>query len=123
MVRVPNMRSERASNGSCHLASSSCGWMRALGSDPGTDGLLPLALKCGEVDLSAMGSLESTNVGPHGKLAPATRLAQARPRSIVGAIEARTGQRNVPGRTLLFIDEVQACEDAPTLLKYCPESA
>ena len=29
------------------------------------------------------------------------------PHSIVRAIEARTGQRIVPGKTLLFIDEVQ----------------
>ena len=40
------------------------------------------------------------------------------PHSIVRAIEARTGQRIVPGKTLLFIDEIQACEEALTSLKY-----
>ena len=45
------------------------------------------------------------------------------PYSIVRAIEARTGQRIVPGKTLLFIDEVQACEEALTSLKYFCEDA
>ena len=45
------------------------------------------------------------------------------PHSIVRAIEARTGQRIVPGKTLLFIDEVQACEEALTSLKYFCEDA
>ena len=45
------------------------------------------------------------------------------PHSIVRAIEARTGQRVVPGKTLLFIDEVQACEEALTSLKYFCEDA
>ena len=39
------------------------------------------------------------------------------------AIEARTGQRIVPGKTLLFIDEIQACEEALTSLKYFCEDA
>ena len=46
--------------------------MRALGEDLGMDGLLPLVLKCGEVNLSAMASLEAANVGAYGKPAPAT---------------------------------------------------
>ena len=45
------------------------------------------------------------------------------PHSIVRAIEARTGQRIVPGKTLLFIDEIQACEEALTSLKYFCEDA
>ena len=45
------------------------------------------------------------------------------PHSIVRAIEARTEQRIVPGKTLLFIDEVQACEEALTSLKYFCEDA
>ena len=45
------------------------------------------------------------------------------PHSIVRAIEARTGQRIVPGKTLLFIDEVQACEEALTSLKNFCEDA
>ena len=39
------------------------------------------------------------------------------------AIEARTGQRIVPEKTLLFIDEIQACEEALTSLKYFCEEA
>ena len=46
--------------------------MRALGGDLGMDGLLPLVLKCGEANLSAMASLEAANVGAYGKPAPAT---------------------------------------------------
>ena len=45
------------------------------------------------------------------------------PHVIVRAIEARTGQRIIPGRTLLFIDEIQACEEALTSLKYFCEDA
>ena len=45
------------------------------------------------------------------------------PHAIIRAIEARTGQRVVPGKTLLFIDEVQACEEALTSLKYFCEDA
>ena len=45
------------------------------------------------------------------------------PHSIVRAIEARTEQRIVPGKTLLFIDEVQACEEALISLKYFCEDA
>ncbi len=45
------------------------------------------------------------------------------PHSIVRAIEARTGHRIVPGKTLLFIDEIQACEQALTSLKYFCEEA
>ena len=45
------------------------------------------------------------------------------PHTIVRAIEARTGQRIVPGKTLLFIDEIQACEEALTSLKYFCEDA
>ena len=45
------------------------------------------------------------------------------PHVIVRAIEARTGQRIIPGRTLLFIDEIQACEEAQTSLKYFCEDA
>ncbi len=45
------------------------------------------------------------------------------PRAIVRAIEARTGQRIDPARTLLFIDEVQACEEALASLKYFCEDA
>ena len=45
------------------------------------------------------------------------------PRSIVRSVEARTGQRIDPDRTLLVIDEVQACEEALTSLKYFCEDA
>ena len=45
------------------------------------------------------------------------------PQGIVRAIEARTGQRIVPEKTLLFIDEIQACEEALTSLKYFCEEA
>ena len=45
------------------------------------------------------------------------------PHSIMRAIEARTGHRIVPGKTLLFIDEIQACEQALTSLKYFCEEA
>ena len=45
------------------------------------------------------------------------------PRRIITSIEARTGQRIVPDRTLVVIDEVQACEDALTSLKYFCEEA
>ena len=46
--------------------------MRAVGSDMGMDELLPLVLKCGEVNLSAMAALEDANVSTYGKPAPAT---------------------------------------------------
>ena len=45
------------------------------------------------------------------------------PRRIVTSLEARTGQRIVPGKTLIVIDEVQACEQALTSLKYFCEDA
>ena len=44
---------------------------------------------------------------------PAARadfLSGLDPRRIVTSLEARTGQRIVPGKTLIVIDEVQACE-------------
>ena len=46
--------------------------MRAVGSDLGMDELLPLVLKCGEVNLAAMAALEEANVSAYGKLEPAT---------------------------------------------------
>lgn len=45
------------------------------------------------------------------------------PHRIVTALEARTGMRIVPGKTLIVIDEVQACEEALTSLKYFCEDA
>lgn len=45
------------------------------------------------------------------------------PHVIMRAIESRTGQRIDPNRTLLFIDEIQACEEALASLKYfCEET-
>lgn len=46
--------------------------MRAVGSDLGMDELLPLVLKCGEVNLAAMAALEEANVSTYGKPEPAT---------------------------------------------------
>lgn len=46
--------------------------MRAVGADLGMDVLLPLVLKCGEVNLAAMAILEEANVGTYGTPAPAT---------------------------------------------------
>ena len=46
--------------------------MRAVGSDLGMDELLPLVLKCGEVNLAAMAALEEANVSAYGKPEPAT---------------------------------------------------
>ncbi len=40
------------------------------------------------------------------------------PRRIVGELEIVTGKRVVPGQTLLFIDEIQACSRAITALRY-----
>lgn len=57
---------------------------------------------------------------------PAARadfLAGLDPRRIVTSLEARTGQRIVPGKTLIVIDEVQVCEEALTSLKYFCEDA
>ena len=57
---------------------------------------------------------------------PAARtdfLAGLDPRRIITSLEARTGQRIVPGKTLIVIDEVQACEQALTSLKYFCEDA
>lgn len=57
---------------------------------------------------------------------PAARAdfqADLDPRAIIRAVEARTGQRIDPGRTLLVIDEVQVCEEALTSLKYFAEEA
>lgn len=45
------------------------------------------------------------------------------PHRIATAIEARSGMRIVPGKTLIVIDEVQACEEALTALKYFCEDA
>ncbi len=45
--------------------------MRAMGEDLGADELLPLVLKCGEVNLTAMAILEEANVGAYGKPEPA----------------------------------------------------
>lgn len=45
--------------------------MRAMGEDLGADELLPLVLKCGEVNLTAMTILEEANVGAYGKPEPA----------------------------------------------------
>ncbi len=45
------------------------------------------------------------------------------PHVIIRAIEARTGQRVIAGHTLLVIDEIQACEEALTSLKYFCEDA
>ena len=46
--------------------------MRAVGSDLGMDELLPLVLKCGEVNLAAMAALEDANISAYGKPEPAT---------------------------------------------------
>ena len=50
--------------------------MRAVGSDLGEDWgmdeLLPLVLKCGEVNLAAMAALEDANISAYGKPEPAT---------------------------------------------------
>ena len=46
--------------------------MRAVGSDLGMDELLPLVLKCGEVNLAAMAALEDANVSAYGRPEPAT---------------------------------------------------
>lgn len=46
--------------------------LRCVGSDLGMDDLLPLVLKCGEVNLAAMALLEEANVGAYGVPAPAT---------------------------------------------------
>lgn len=46
--------------------------LRAVGKDLGMDELLPLVLKCGEVNLAAMALLEKANVGAYGTPAPAT---------------------------------------------------
>lgn len=57
---------------------------------------------------------------------PAARadfMAGLNPSHIVTSIEARTGQRIVPGKTLIVIDEVQVCEEALTSLKYFCEDA
>ncbi|MBR3314554.1 MAG: ATP-binding protein [Atopobiaceae bacterium] len=57
---------------------------------------------------------------------PAARadfLSGLDPRRIVTSLVARTGQRIVPGKTLIVIDEVQACEEALTSLKYFSEDA
>ncbi len=40
------------------------------------------------------------------------------PRRIVGDLEIVTGKRVVPGQTLLFFDEIQACPRAITALRY-----
>ena len=44
----------------------------AVGEDWGMDELLPLVLKCGEVNLAAMAALEEANVSAYGKPEPAT---------------------------------------------------
>jgi predicted AAA+ superfamily ATPase len=44
--------------------------------------------------------------------------AELEPRKIIQFIEARKGQRIMPGKTLIFFDEIQACERALTALKY-----
>ena len=46
--------------------------MRAVGSEMGMDELLPLVLKCGEVNLAAMAALEDANISAYGKPEPAT---------------------------------------------------
>ena len=45
------------------------------------------------------------------------------PRWIVSQLEASEGKKFVPGKTLLFIDEIQACPEALTALKYFSEDA
>jgi predicted AAA+ superfamily ATPase len=44
--------------------------------------------------------------------------AELEPRKIIQFIEARKGQRITEGKTLIFFDEIQACERALTALKY-----
>jgi predicted AAA+ superfamily ATPase len=44
------------------------------------------------------------------------------PARLLPLLEANTGERVVPGKTLVFLDEIQACERALTALKYfCEE--
>ena len=45
------------------------------------------------------------------------------PSALVPLLEAQTNQRIKPGETLLFLDEIQACERALTSLKYFCEMA
>ena len=49
--------------------------------------------------------------------------AELEPRKIIQFVEARKGQRITAGKTLIFLDEVQACEHALTALKYFCEQA
>jgi predicted AAA+ superfamily ATPase len=49
--------------------------------------------------------------------------AELEPRKIIQFVEARKGQRITAGKTLIFFDEVQACEHALTALKYFCEQA
>ena len=43
------------------------------------------------------------------------------PRRILRYLEASTREKIVPGKTLLVLDEIQACERALTSLKYFSE--
>lgn len=45
------------------------------------------------------------------------------PHWIVNQLEASEGKKIIPGKTLLFIDEIQACPEALTALKYFSEDA
>lgn len=45
------------------------------------------------------------------------------PHWILNQLEASEGKKFVPGKTLLFIDEIQTCPDALTALKYFSEDA
>ncbi len=51
----------------------------------------------------------------------ATLFASADPAALLPRLEVRAGARIVPGRTLLFLDEVQAAPDALRALRYLHE--
>ena len=48
---------------------------------------------------------------------------QINPEKILRYLEVSSGERIVPGRTLIFLDEIQACKRALTALKYFCEDA
>ena len=84
--------------------------------------------QCGKTHLlrHAAGAMFDNVVYVNLENDPAARtdfLAGLDPRRIITSLEARTGQRIVPDKTLIVIDEVQACEQALTSLKYFCEDA
>lgn len=96
------------------------------------EGRKPLLVKgvrqCGKTYLlktfarELFGSVAYINL-ENDKPARADFQAGLDPRDIIRALEARTGQRIVAGKTLIVIDEIQACEEALTSLKYFCEEA